>query len=67
MPRFADTVFGTRSGFRRALYEKGVVFRVNVLPRVSVNALDGPVPPSRRGVYIGQRPTWITGISDPHG
>jgi len=62
MPRFADTVLGTRSRFRRALYEKGVVFRVNVLPRVSVNALDGPVPPSRQ-VYIGQRPTWITGVN----
>jgi porin len=33
-----------------------------VLPRFSVNLLDGPVPADQQA-YIGQRPTWITGLN----
>jgi hypothetical protein len=62
MPAFADTVFGTESGFRRALFSKGMAFRVNVIPRYSQNLLDRPVPEVQQ-VYIGQRPTFISGVN----
>ncbi len=62
MPRFGDSLLGTESGLRRALYAKGIVIRANVLPRFSVNVLDPPVAASEQ-VYIGQRPTWITGVN----
>ena len=62
MPRISDSLLGTESGFRRALFSKGILIRANVLPRFSVNLLDGPVPSSQQ-VYIGQRPTWITGLN----
>lgn len=62
MPRVSDSLLGTESGFRRALFGKGILIRANVLPRFSVNLLDGPVPASQQ-VYIGQRPTWITGLN----
>ena len=62
MPRISDSLLGTESGLRRALFSKGVLIRANVLPRFSVNLLDGPVPSSQQ-VYIGQRPTWITGLN----
>jgi porin len=62
MPRFSDTLLGDESGFRRALFSHGLLFRANVLPRVSVNLLDEPVPPEQQ-VYIGQRPTWISGVN----
>ena len=62
MPRIADSLLGTESGFRRALFSKGILIRANLLPRFSANLLDGPVPPSQQ-VYIGQRPTWITGLN----
>jgi porin len=62
MPRISDTILGTESGFRRALFSHGVLVRANVLPRFSANLLDGPVPSSQQ-VYIGQRPTWITGLN----
>jgi porin len=62
MPLISDSVLGTHSRFRRALFSEGILFRVNVLPRVSVNLLDAPVPPGQQ-VYIGQRPTWITGLN----
>ncbi len=61
-PVFSDTVLGTDTSFRRALFKHGMLFRVTALPRVSVNLLDGPVP-SGQQVYIGQRPTWITGLN----
>ena len=62
MPLISDSLLGTHSRFRRALFREGILFRVNVLPRVSVNLLDAPVPPNQQ-VYIGQRPTWITGLN----
>ena len=62
MPLISDTVVGTESGFRQALFSEGVLLRANLLPRASVNLLDGPVPPDQQ-VYIGQRPTWITGVN----
>ena len=62
MTRISDTLLGTESGFRRALFGKGILIRANVLPRFSVNLLDGPVPANQQ-VYIGQRPTWITGLN----
>lgn len=62
MPRISDTLLGTESGFRRALFSEGILIRANVLPRFSVNLLDGPVPANQQ-VYIGQRPTWITGLN----
>jgi len=61
LPAFSDTLLGSDSGFRQALFRYGLAFRVNALPRVSINLLDGPVEASRQ-VYIGQRPTWITGL-----
>jgi porin len=62
MPRISDTLFGTESGFRRALFSQGILLRANFLPRVTVNLLDAPVPPDQQA-YIGQRPTWITGLN----
>ena len=62
MPLISDTLLGTGSGFRRTLLSEGILIRANLLPRVTVNLLDGPVPPSEQ-VYIGQRPTWITGVN----
>ncbi len=62
MPQISDTLFGVESGVRRSLYGRGVLLRVNVLPRISVNLLDGPVPANQQ-VYIGQRPTWLTGVN----
>ena len=62
MPRISDSLLGTESGLRRTLFSKGILIRANVLPRFSVNLLDGPVPSSQQ-VYIGQRPTWITGLN----
>jgi porin len=62
MPRISDSLLGTDSGFRRALFGQGILVRANVLPRFSVNLLDGPVPANEQ-VYIGQRPTWITGLN----
>jgi porin len=62
MPPISDTVFGVESGFREALFREGILLRANVLPRVSVNLLDGPVPANQQA-YIGQRPTWISGVN----
>ena len=62
MPKISDTILGVDSGFRRALFSEGLLVRANVLPRISVNLLDAPVPASEQA-YIGQRPTWITGVN----
>ncbi len=61
-PPVSDTILGTESGFRRALFSKGILFKVNALPRGSVNLLDGPAPAGRQA-YIGHRPTLITGLN----
>jgi len=61
-PPFTDTTFGADSAFRRALFEQGVVLRANVVPRFTVNLLDGPVPAAEQR-YIGHRPTFIWGVN----
>jgi porin len=62
MPAFSDSVLGVESDFRRALFSKGMLLRVNIVPRYSQNLLDGPAPADQQ-VYIGQRPTFISGIN----
>lgn len=62
MPLISDTIFGTESGFRQSLFSQGILIRANVLPRVSINLMDDPVRPMQQA-YIGERPTWITGIN----
>lgn len=62
MPTFDDNLIGDESDFRQALFSKGFMIRVNALPRYSQNLLDAPVPAAEQ-VYIGQRPTWISGLN----
>lgn len=62
MPLISDTLWGSQSAFRRALSNKGILFRAIMLPRFSLNLLDSPAPAGQQ-VYIGQRPTWITGLN----
>jgi porin len=62
MPLISDTVLGVESGFRHALFSEGILFRANILPRISTNLLDPPVPANQQA-YIGQRPTSITGVN----
>jgi hypothetical protein len=62
MPAFSDTVLGVESDIRRAPFSKGMALRVNVVPRYSQNLLDGPVPAGQQA-YIGQRPTFISGVN----
>ena len=62
MPPFVDTVLGSDSGFRRALFREGMALRINVVPRFSQNLLDEP-PRSEQQVYIGHRPTFISGVN----
>jgi porin len=61
-PPFTDTVLGADSAFRRALFEQGTVLRANIVPRFTVNLLDGPVPEAEQR-YIGHRPTFIWGLN----
>jgi hypothetical protein len=61
-PPFTDTVLGADSAFRRVLYEQGVALRANVVPRFTMNLLDGPVPKADQR-YIGHRPTFIWGLN----
>ena len=58
----SDTLLGEDSDFRRTLFRTGLLFRVNMLPRFSLNLLDPPVPRNQQ-VYVGQRLTWITGLN----
>ena len=61
-PPFTDTILGADSAFRRALFEHGLALRANVVPRFTVNLLDGPVPEEEQR-YIGHRPTFIWGLN----
>lgn len=61
-PPFTDTILGADSAFRRTLFEQGVALRVNVVPRFTMNLLDGPVPEAEQR-YIGHRPTFIWGLN----
>lgn len=54
MPLFSDSMIGADSGFRRALFRKGVAFRVITGPRYTQNVLAAPVPADQQ-VYVGQR------------
>jgi len=54
MPPFSDSVIDVDSGFRRALFRKGLAFRVIAGPQYTQNLLDGPVPADEQ-VYVGQR------------
>ena len=62
MPPFADSLLGADSGFRRAMFSQGMLLRVNIVPRFSQNLLDGPAPAGQQ-VYIGHRPTFISGVN----
>jgi porin len=62
MPPIRDSVFGVDSDFRRAMFRKGLLLRINALPRITLNLLDAPVPTNQQ-VYVGHRPTWITGLN----
>jgi porin len=54
MPPFSDSVIDVDSGFRRALLNKGLAFRVIAGPQYTQNMLDAPVPADEQ-VYVGQR------------
>jgi porin len=47
---------------RRALFKHGMLLRANVVPRFTVNLLDGPVPSDEQR-YIGHQPTFIWGLN----
>lgn len=54
MPPFADTILGTDSGFRRALYHQGFALRTNSTVSYTQNLLDPPVAVDKQ-VYVGER------------
>lgn len=62
MPTFKDAAIGIDTAYRRKMFEHGFALRFIVLPRNTFNVIDGPVPKNQQ-VYIGQRPTWITGFN----
>jgi porin len=61
-PPFTDTILGADSAFRRTLFHHGLALRATVVPRFTVNLLDGPVPEAEQR-YIGHRPTFIWGLT----
>ncbi len=54
MPPFSDSVIDVDSGFRQALFRKGLAFRVITGPQYAQNLLNSPVPADEQ-VYVGQR------------
>ena len=54
MPPFSDSIIDIDSRFRRALFRKGLAFRVITGPQYTQNLLDAPVPADEQ-VYVGQR------------
>ena len=62
MPPFSDSLLGVDSDFRRALFRQGMALRINMVPRFSQNLLDEPAPAGQQ-VYIGHRPTFISGVN----
>ena len=54
MPPFSDSVIDVDSGFRRALFRKGLAFRVITGLQFTQNMLDAPVHADAQ-VYVGQR------------
>ncbi len=55
MPPFSDSVIDLNSEFRRALFRKGITFRVISGMQYTQNMLDAPVTAEAQ-VYAGQRP-----------
>jgi len=62
MPPLSDTRLGVDSNFRRTMFRHGMALRFNLIPRFSMNLLDQPAP-SGQQVYIGHRPTFISGFN----
>jgi porin len=58
MPPFSDSLIDLDSGFRQALFHKGMAFRVIEQPQYAQNLLHSPVPTDNQ-VYVGQH--WFTG------
>lgn len=61
-PPFTDTILEADSPFRRAMFDRGMALRANVVPRFTMNVIDGPVPANEQR-YIGHRPTFIWGVN----
>ena len=55
MPSFSDSIISVDSSYRKALFKKGLAFRVISQVQDVQNVLDAPVP-SHDQVYVGQRP-----------
>jgi len=55
MPSFSDSIISVDSNYRKALFEKGLAFRVISQVQYVQNMLDAPVP-AHDQVYVGQRP-----------
>ena len=55
MPPFADSLIDVNSGFRRALFSKGMALRIISLTQFVQNALAAPVPADQQ-VYVGHHP-----------
>lgn len=62
MPPLSDSVLGDSSRFRRGWASRGLLLRLNVVERYSQNVLNAPVPGGQQ-VYIGHRPTLISGVN----
>ena len=54
MPPFADSIIDINSGFRRALFSKGMALRVISMNQFVQNTLAAPVSADQQ-VYVGQR------------
>jgi porin len=54
MPTFADSIISVDSSFRKALFRKGLAFRVISQIQYVQDMLNSPVPPHEQ-VYVGQR------------
>jgi porin len=55
MPPFSDSIIDLDSGYRRALLDKGIAFRVISGVQYTQNTLDAPVSADEQ-VYVGQHP-----------
>ena len=55
MPPFSDSIIPLDSGYRRAMLNKGIAFRVISGVQYTQNTLDAPVSADAQ-VYVGQRP-----------
>ena len=55
MPPFADSIVDVNSGFRRALFSKGIALRVISMSQFVQNTLAAPVPADQQA-YVGHSP-----------